>query len=68
MRTLCYPEGMGADDGGGELAVVPGAHLYRSPYLWNTGRSEFDEQFQAGWMRGRFHAFTGSPCESRSSP
>lgn len=61
VRTLCYPEGMGTDDGGGELAVVPGAHLYRSPYLWNTGRSEFDEQFQAGWMRGRFHAFTGEP-------
>ena len=61
VRTLCYPEGMGAGDGGGELAVVPGAHLYRSPYLWNTGRSEFDEQFQAGWMRGRFHAFTGEP-------
>ena len=61
VRTLCYPEGMGADDGGGELAVVPGAHLYRSPYLWNTRRSEYDEQFEAGWMRGRVHAFTGEP-------
>ena len=61
VRTLCYPEGMGVDDGGGELAVVPGAHLYQSPYLWNTRRSEFDEEFQAGWMRGRVHAFTGEP-------
>ena len=61
VRTLCYPEGMGVDDGGGELAVVPGAHLYRSPYLWNTRRSEFDEEFRAGWMRGRVHAFTGEP-------
>ena len=61
VRTLCYPEGMGAADGGGELAVVPGAHLYRSPYLWNTRRSEYDEEFEAGWMRGRVHAFTGEP-------
>ena len=66
VRTLCYPEGMGVDDGGGELAVVPGAHLYRSPYLWNTRRSEFDEEFRAGWMRGRIHAFTGEPLRIES--
>ena len=61
VRTLCYPEGMSDAAEGGELAVVPGAHLYRSPYLWNTRRSEYDDQFEAGWMRGRVHAFTGEP-------
>ena len=33
IRTLCYPDGATADDGG-EFAVIPGAHLYRVPYKW----------------------------------
>jgi hypothetical protein len=61
IRTLCYPEGMSAADGGGELAVVPGAHLYRVPYLWDTVRNEYDDDFEAGWMRGRIHPRTGEP-------
>ena len=61
VRTLCYPEGMGAGDGGGELAVIPGAHLYRTPYLWDLGRTEYDDKFEAGWMRGKTHPVTGKP-------
>ena len=59
IRTLCYPEGMGADDGGGELAVIPGAHLYRVPYLWDGNRTEYDDGIRAGWMRDKIHACTG---------
>jgi hypothetical protein len=63
VRTLCYPDGMSAADGGGELAVVPGAHLYRIPYLWDVGRSEYDQEFEAGWMKGKVDAFTGKPLK-----
>ncbi len=63
VRTLCYPEGMGAADGGGELSVMPGAHLYRIPYLWDGARTEYNEQIQAGWMREKIHAFTGEPLK-----
>jgi hypothetical protein len=24
---------------GGELALIPGAHLYRDPFCWNAARS-----------------------------
>ena len=61
VRTLCYPEGMSAADGGGELAIIPGAHLYRIPYLWDVGRTEYDDEIQAGWMRDKIPAFTGEP-------
>ena len=61
VRTLCYPEGMGAGDGGGQLAVIPGAHLYRTPYLWNTTRTEYDDEFEAGWLRTKTHPVTGEP-------
>ena len=61
VRTLCYPEGMGAGDGGGELAVIPGAHLYRTPYLWDTARTEYDDELEAGWMRTKTHPVTGEP-------
>ena len=49
--------------------MVPGAHLYRSPYLWNTRRSEFDEQFElpAGCGAGSTPS-PGSPCASSPSP
>ena len=63
VRTLCYPEGMGAADGGGELSVMPGAHLYRIPYLWDGARTEYNEQIQAGWMADKIHAFTGEPLK-----
>ena len=61
VRTLCYPEGMGIGDGGGELALIPGAHLYRIPYRWNSARPEYDDEMQTGWMTGKIHAFTGEP-------
>lgn len=66
VRTLCYPEGMGPDDGGGELSVVPGAHLYRTPYVWNTPRTEYDDDFANGWLQGKVHAFTGEPLRIRT--
>lgn len=59
VRTLCYPDGMSGSDGGGELAVVPGAHLYRIPYLWDTTRTEYDEEFEQAWLADKVHAFTG---------
>ncbi|MED5414052.1 MAG: hypothetical protein VYC64_03805 [Candidatus Latescibacterota bacterium] len=61
VRTLCYPEGMGKNDSGGELAVVPGAHLYRTPYMWDKRRTDYDEDFAAGWMRGKDHPATAEP-------
>ena len=61
VRTLCYPEGMGLHDGGGELAVVPGAHLYRVPYRWSTARPDYDDTFEAGWLKGKVHAFNSEP-------
>ena len=62
VRTLCYPEGATAEEGG-ELAVIPGAHLYRIPYKWSTARPDGDEAMRAGWMQGKIHAFTGEPLE-----
>ena len=61
VRTLCYPEGMGIGDGGGELAVIPGSHLYRIPYRWNSTRTEYDDEMQTNWIAGKIHAFTGEP-------
>ena len=52
---------MGLHDGGGELAVVPGAHLYRVPYRWSTARPDYDDTFEAGWLKGKVHAFSGEP-------
>jgi hypothetical protein len=33
IRTLIYPEGSSVD-AGGQLAVIPGYHLYRDPFKW----------------------------------
>jgi hypothetical protein len=63
VRTLCYPEGMDTGRGGGDLAVIPGAHLYRIPYLWNSMRTEDDPGMRTTWMQGKVHAFTGEPLE-----
>jgi hypothetical protein len=63
VRTLCYPEGMDTGGGGGDLAVIPGAHLYRIPYLWNSMRTEDDPGMRATWMQGKVHAFTSEPLE-----
>lgn len=61
VRTLCYPEGMGRHDGGGELSVVPGAHLFRTPYMWDRKRSDYDEGFAAGWLQGKAHPISRKP-------
>ena len=62
IRTLCYPEGATIEDGG-ELAIIPGAHLYRIPYKWSTERPDDDAAMKAGWLKGKIHAFTGKPLE-----
>lgn len=61
VRTLCYPEGMGQHDGGGELSVVPGAHLFRTPYMWDQKRTEYDDGFADGWLLGKQHPVSGEP-------
>ena len=62
IRTLCYPEG--AESGGGaELGVIPGSHLYRIPFKWNTERLDEDTDMQANWLKGKIHAITGKPLE-----
>eukprot|EP01045_Picozoa_sp_COSAG04_P012372 COSAG04_NODE_831_length_10013_cov_78.138894_12_plen_149_part_00 len=49
---------------GGDLAVIPGAHLFRDPLLEPYGRSLHDDDaMRAGWMKGRRHPLTGEPLE-----
>ena len=62
IRTLCYPEGATIEEGG-ELAIIPGAHLYRIPYKWSTERPDDDAAMKAGWLKGKIHAFTRKPLE-----
>ena len=62
VRTLCYPEGASIAEGG-ELALIPGAHLYRIPYKWDIERTDGHEEMKAGWLRGKVHAFTGEPLK-----
>ena len=62
IRTLCYPEGATSiPDGGdgGELGVVPGAHLFQVPYQYsssNAGDAEMER-----WLEGKVHPMTGEP-------
>ena len=62
IRTLCYPEGAESGDGA-ELGVIPGSHLYRIPFKWNTDRPDEDADMQANWLKGKTHAITGQPLE-----
>ena len=62
IRTLCYPEGAESGDGA-ELGVIPGSHLYRIPFKWNTERLDEDADMQANWLKGKTHAITGKPLE-----
>ena len=62
IRTLCYPEGAESGDGA-ELGVIPGSHLYRIPFKWNTDRPDDDATMQANWLKGKTHAITGKPLE-----
>ena len=62
VRTLCYPEGATPTEGG-QLAVIPGAHLYRIPFKTNVTRTDHDEDMKAGWIVGKVHAATGRPLE-----
>lgn len=64
VRTLCYPEGATIEDGG-ELAVIPGAHLYRIPYKSKIERTDDDVAIQADWLPGKVHPITGRPLEIR---
>ena len=62
IRTLCYPAGAESGDGA-ELGVIPGSHLYRIPFKWNTERLDEDADMQANWLKGKTHAITGKPLE-----
>lgn len=60
IRNLCYPEGATIEDGG-ELAVIPGAHLYRIPFKALCHRPDHHDDMRAGWLQGKTHPFTGKP-------
>ena len=62
VRNLCYPEGATVEDGG-ELAVIPGAHLYRIPVKARIHRTDFHDDMRAGWLQGKTHPCTGEPLE-----
>lgn len=62
IRTLCYPEGAASGDGA-ELGVIPGSHLYRIPYKWDTERLDEDADMQSNWLQGKTHPITGQPLE-----
>jgi hypothetical protein len=61
IRTLCYPEGAAAVDAGGqggELGLVPGAHLFRVPF--EASFSHADDAAMERWCVAA-HIFTQSP-------
>ena len=62
IRTLCYPDGARAvaDGGhGGELGVVPGAHLFRVPY--HASGSQSTDEGMDRWLEGKIHPLTQEP-------
>ena len=59
VRTLLYPEGSSVSLGG-ELAVVPGYHLYRDPFRWNSARPD-DDEGMLEHLHGMAHPLTGQP-------
>ena len=56
IRIFFYVNGFDVDDGG--LKAVPGSHLYRSKFRFQT-----EEKFQSGWMADKKHMLTGEPLE-----
>ncbi len=56
IRIFFYVNGFDADDGG--LKAVPGSHLYRAKFRFQT-----DEEFQSGWLVNKKHMLTGEPLE-----
>ena len=50
---------------GGELAVIPGAHLYRIPYKSTGDRTDDDAAMQKNWLPRKTHPITGKPLEIR---
>lgn len=61
MRTLIYPEGSSIALGG-QLAVIPGYHLYRDPFKWNTSRPDDDDSMAAYIQEQNMkHPVTGTP-------
>ena len=62
IRTLVHPEGATFEEGG-ELGVIPGAHLYRIPYKWNSARPDHDEAMRSSWLQGKTHPVTGAALE-----
>jgi len=62
IRTLVHTEGATFEEGG-ELAIIPGAHLYRIPYKWNTSRPDQDDAMRTQWLKGKTHPITGKPLK-----
>ncbi len=56
IRIFFYVNGFDVNDGG--LKAVPGSHLYRDKYRFQT-----DEEFQSGWIADKKHMLTGEPLE-----
>jgi hypothetical protein len=62
IRTLCYPEGAASIESGGyggELGLIPGAHLFRCPY--EASFSHSDDAMMQQWLEGKRHPQTGEP-------
>jgi hypothetical protein len=47
-----------------QLAVIPGYHLYRDPFKWNSSRPDDDESM-AAYIRDMAHPLTGEPLAIR---
>ena len=56
IRIFFYVNGFDVDDGG--LKAVPGSHLYRDKFRFQT-----EEEFQSGWIADKKHMLTGEPLE-----
>ena len=56
IRIFFYVNGFDVNDGG--LKAVPGSHLYRSKFRFQT-----EGEFQSGWIADKKHMLTGEPLE-----
>ena len=70
VRTLIYPQGWEGEDAGagGQLSLVPGAHLLREVAAWrqDNNRPHYDvfdanELAESAWFRAQRHPLTGEP-------
>ena len=67
VRTLAYPQGCGMKEGDGGLSLVPGAHLHRDPFSWNTHRSASTARsIGSRWLQGKRHPATGEKLQVKA--